>query len=171
MDNTNPPIRRNATHGWEPPEKILDYALKFEALVVQPERGDHFWDDTEAWYAECWPWMGKARADGQLFISVYGQRMQIHKFAWLLWNGDIPNDQFPRPVACGLKNCVAPHHMQLLNRSGAVERKLSRDEEELIRFLYLDPDKPTQPWSHVRLAEKFGVSPSTIGRVLKVVDA
>lgn len=156
----------NPTPGWVVPEKIRNYEARFLALVVQPEGEDHFWNDTDAWYAECWPWMGKPDKSGQYFIRVHGMKIQIQRFMWLLRIGDVPKGLFPKPAACGLKNCVAPHHLALQNRQGSSERKIDDEMELLICKLYHEPSAPGCGWPVSRLAEKFMVSDTTIRRIL-----
>ena len=61
--------------------------------------------------------------------------------------------------------------MKLMNRCGIVNRKLSFDDEELIKFLYRDKVELDHGWTHVKLADKFGVSVATIGRVISRLDS
>ena len=155
---------------YEPPAEI-DYAShRFMAQVDMPTE-ENFWSETDEYLATCWLWQGKVQPDGQAFVWVKGVRVPIHRFAWLLWKGPVPSGLFARPVACQVKLCLCPHHMQLVAHHNQVKRKLTRKDEQAICLLRRDPDNTGTPWSIRRLADKFEVSPTTIRRVLENFDA
>jgi len=146
---------------WTPPQAIELSADKFEPFVTQPPEG-LIWSDQEAYYKTCWMWTGKVEADGQAFVQVFGRPVPVHRFSHLLYKGDVPTGLFARPVACGERLCVCPHHLALVPR-GHGRRVLTDRQADDIRWLYFDAGG----WSHERLAQTFKVSPTTVGRVLR----
>ena len=150
----------------EVPQNIKDYEERFTDKVAIPS-GKHFWEDTDEWFTRCWLWTGPVQEDGQRFIRVYGAKVPIHRFAWLLWKDDIPEGLFPRPTECGDMACVSRHHMEVVPRGAMTEKKLDGKTLELICFLYRDKEKLEHGWTHAKLAAKFEVSEWMIRRVIE----
>jgi len=150
---------------WRAPSEIYEYESTFLGHVVKPSVDD--WArQVEEWEAMCWPWVGPVRADGQAFLHVRGAKVPIHRFAWLLWRGPIPDGQVPRPTACGTKLCVAPHHLTLVHSRG-LQKKLTPQLRRDIQALYYDEGG----YSYAKLADMFGVNLSLIRRIVKERDA
>jgi hypothetical protein len=64
----------------------------------------------------CWVWHGKKQNNG-IYGSVrtHPGEMQAHRWVWLMFNGDIPDDHVVHHV-CENKLCVNPAHLELLAR-------------------------------------------------------
>jgi hypothetical protein len=170
MTGPKPFEATNRDPNWVVPDKILKHGDRFEAQLLKPDE-THFWDDTDDYFAQCWMWEGYTDKAGAGFMAVHGRPMPVHKFAWLYWLGDVPSGLFARPELCGVKLCVAPHHLHLRTRKGGTGKVLDKWAIDSIRSLRHDSINPEMGWSHQKLADKFGVSRSTIARVLRETDA
>ena len=157
-----PPDPTKPSPGWTAPEQIAAHSEKFLYYVGLPREG-LLVQDPDAYDATCWLWRGKVRPDGQAFVYVSGSRVPIHRFSYLLWTGDVPEGQFARPLICGEKLCVAPHHLRLRER-GFHLRKLDEKQEADVRSLYYSDNAE---WSHQRLASTFGVSRQLITQLVR----
>lgn len=153
-----------AAAAYVPPEAVQLWADKFRALVQIPESSQFL--DYDTYLAQCWLWIGKVQGDGQAFICVRGQRVPIHRFAYQLWVGPVPDRLFARPKVCGTKLCVCPHHLRLRAHGGG-NAKLTDQQRKDIRWLYYSEHGKMPA---LRLAEMFGVSEQRVYQVLKHRD-
>lgn len=151
---------------WERPQDIKDYDERFRAQIDVPSE-DNLWEDTDAWFEQCWLWTGATQSDGQSFIQVYGRKIPIHRFSWLLWKGEVVEGMYARPMKCRNMLCVCPYHLELVRRRAMLERKLNKVDMETICFLYRDKETLKHGWTHEKIAQKYKVSQRTIRRVLE----
>lgn len=150
---------------WTPPQQISANSFKLTSQLTEPTAD--FYRQTEEYYATCWEWTGPVRPDSQVFVRAAGVRIPIHRFAYLLWRGDVPNGRYARPTVCETTLCVAPHHLELVGRSYS-KRVLTDEQERTIREIYNDKH---MAWSQDRLAKKYGVSQQHIHRVVSRLDS
>jgi hypothetical protein len=119
---------------------------------------------------QCWLWIGPMHPSGYGRISVRGKRWYAHRLSWELYHRQsIPQGLVIRHQ-CNQPKCVNPHHlrsgtqqqnvmdMHLAGRQGYV-RKLNPRQIAEIRSSKLKQSE---------LARQYGVSPTTIHRVLKL---
>ena len=138
-----------------PPAGCAARAPAFWAQVDIPERAEAVPVDRD-----CWLWTGRVRADGQAFFYLDGRQLPIHRYLWLLKFGELEDGQVARPT-CGTPLCVNPHH--IATRSAGQRCALDAQKKRDIHALRAHSSP--MPISH--LARLFGVSPTTIRRVLK----
>lgn len=149
------------------PQEIADNAQKLIRFIThQPEGMLH--GDTDAHIAFCQTWFGPTRDDGQAFVHAAGARIPIHRFAYLLWVGDVPDRLYARPLSCGTALCVSPNHLELVPRGYGRRNALTPKQCDDIRWFYNDEDVP---WTQARLARAYGVTERTISRVVAKRDA
>jgi hypothetical protein len=127
----------------------------------------------------CWLWIGtKRHQNGYGCLEVDGKLVSAHRFSWLLYHGNIPNDLFVLHK-CDNKICVNPDHLFLgtqdennkdrarKNRSwrGIGElspaHKLTLEEVRNIR-----KDYNSGFYSQRELARKYKVVQWTIGKIV-----
>ena len=119
---------------------------------------------------KCWIWQGPKHVNGYGRISVRGQRWYAHRLSWHIHhNKPIGKGQVIRHL-CNQPLCVNPHHlrsgtqkqnmldMHLAGRQGYV-RKLNPQQITDIR---------ASTKTQAELARQYGVSRTTIHRVLKI---
>jgi len=127
----------------------------------------------------CWEWQGQTNNNGYgRFIEKNKHRL-AHRVAHELFIGPIPNGKNVCH-ACDNRRCVNPHHLwagtQSENLNDAVakgrldtpnttgelngNRKLSATDVRIIR------EMKAAGQLQYKIAEKFGVSPSTIGEIV-----
>lgn len=59
----------------------------------------------------CWLWNGHKYSNGYGVIKVFGKDNLVHRFAYNLYHGDIP-DGLEILHSCDVKNCVNPDHLR-----------------------------------------------------------
>lgn len=86
----------------------------------------------------CWTWEGRIEKSGHAVFHMNGRIIPVHKFAWLLWRGEVPEKLFARPVICENKYCVSMYHMKLVGRGWARRSKTLIRERDVIvsKWLY-----------------------------------
>lgn len=137
----------------------------------------------------CWIWQGKPHPrSGYGFFVLYGTTMGAHRASWTLFRGEIPDGLFVCHH-CDNRLCVNPDHLFLgthqqnmqdmrakgRGRNGSRSKpenlprgednkmsKLTEDQVREIRRLYA-----LGGISETSLATEFGVTQSTIGRVVR----
>ena len=123
--------------------------------------------------ADCWPWQGGSDARGRpFFSSIGGLRIPACRFAFELSIGPLGAGEVVLH-ACGNGRCVNPSHLYRsvpptsAARSGRYRRgsgsKLSKLTEDDVRQIRR---RAADGASHVALAAMYGVSQSTISRVV-----
>ena len=157
--NPRPPKR---TLHYTPPESYKVYWGRFYNRVGLPG-GDPM--DDEAYFDRCWPWLGRPRATGQLFFHVSGVPTQVHRFAWILRIGAMPDTHVARPV-CGSPTCVNHTHLIRRPRHGRGNPLDDRARAD-IRELFLTT---TGTFTARELAKIFAVSERRIYQIVEGLD-
>lgn len=141
--------------GYRPSEIVTAYADQFMAQVDVPEMD---WQDTSTYYRTCWRWIGTVRPDGQAFVRPRAVTIPIQRFSYLLHVGPVLGNLVVR-AACGEPLCVTPLHLAQRPRNQN-PTTIDRYVREGIRFFHLD-----RGHTFAALAQRFGVSERTIGRI------
>ena len=126
---------------------------------------------------ECWLWTGsrKGIGYGELWDNDKQKNRYAHRISWELHNGPIPKRKCVLHK-CDNPLCVNPNHLYLgthsdnmydrsiRNREGdiGVAPKLCSEEIQLVKELY-----KIRELNMSALGRKFGVSHTTIGRIVK----
>lgn len=161
------PPRRRATDAdrtprdYRPPPFVQQYADRFMELVAIPEMD---WRDVDAYYAACWTWTGKTYLHKELVFRPQSRWIPIHRFAYELHVGLVP-DGFVARTLCEAKTCVTPRHLALRPRNQNPST-ISAEARANIRALIHEHDHGIR-----ELAERFGLSPSTVSRIARERDA
>lgn len=126
---------------------------------------------------ECWLWTGYKTEKGYGRLSINGQRIRAHRYAWESINGPVPNG-FIVCHRCDTPACVRPDHLFIgtINdntqdmiakgrhafgeRAGSA-RLTAQQVCEILHRYYLDPLVKGSS----ALAREFGVSPATIWQI------
>lgn len=142
-----------------------------------------FWDNVKTGRAEdCWEWLrsGNGRGYGLYWNSKTGARVYAHRMSYELARGVIPDGQQVLHK-CDNPRCVNPNHLFLgthtdnmrdMFRKGRRKTNKTRGERHpLAVFTNITAQKVRQLYSdenvtQVELAKFFGVSQSTISRVI-----
>ena len=121
---------------------------------------------------QCWLWQGTKRGNGYGAIS-WGRHNahQAHRVYYMIFNGDIPEDQVVRHT-CDTPLCVNPKHLILGSRSDnsvdSVKRnrhgnqKLNEEAVKVIKWML--KYKPKYGLS-AKLARLYNVLPSAIRKI------
>lgn len=121
----------------------------------------------------CWPLKGRIRLDGYGDIKVQGKMLLVHRVAWELTNGPIPNRLYVCH-SCDNKQCCNPSHLFLGNqgdnmadaiRKGRTKRLLTDIQIRVIKRL-----TKLSSLSQIEIAEVFKVSQAIISRVKRGVQ-
>ena len=123
---------------------------------------------------ECWVWRFKPRTDGYVTTNVRGRRDYVHRVAYVLAHGPVPDGLVVRH-SCDVRNCCNPRHlsvgthadnsadMVLRSRSSRGDRspsaKLTAADVLKIRSRLSTGEK------HREIAKDFGVSDGTIDHI------
>ena len=120
----------------------------------------------------CWLWVGPVDDDGYGHIGRDYSVLRTHRVSWELHNGEISEGEMVLHT-CDVPACVNPSHLFLGNsKDNAVDRnrkgrwrysgrKLNPIKVKKMRDQYSD-----EGVTHAVLAERFGVSNSTVGAVV-----
>jgi hypothetical protein len=147
----------------------------------------HFVNKTEA----CWIWTGSTTPKGYGRIKLRGKTFRAHRLSWMLHNGNIPNSMLVCHQ-CDNPLCVNPEHLFLgtpddnmkdmvaKGRQAKADTHLSRTKPSALRrgenhgrAKLSEHDVRTirslsaQGLPALQIAKRYGVSSSTIDRILK----
>jgi hypothetical protein len=155
------------------------------------ESGTHMWKQNASTFLknvqkggddECWPWIGKPNGYrwkyGYAKCRMNRKRQFVHRVAYQLFVGPIPDDKPIIRHTCDNPRCVNPNHLiagtvqdniddrNLRNRQakgdGNGRSKLTAEQVEEIRKLYV-PYRTT----FKSLAERYGVTLDQIHRIVR----
>ena len=133
-------------------------AIRFAENIVRAPNG-------------CWLWTGQKQARGYGQIKVLGEWVLTHRFAFMLHRGPIPEGKFVCHV-CDVRECVCPDHLFLSNHQGNMDDKVAKGRQyggerhhrakiTRVQAIAIRSDKG----SETAIARKYGLDPSTIGRI------
>lgn len=141
-----------------------------------------FWPKVHKGEADvCWPWMASGTTHGYGRITYKGKAVQATHASWFLRHGVWPSDVGLHALhSCDNPSCVNAAHLYLgthdQNMRDKVDRgrasrlplgeghplaRLTEDDVRAIREL------SRAGWIQKRLAARFGVSPATIGKIVR----
>jgi hypothetical protein len=149
---------------YSPPADYLAYQARFDLKVATPD-SDPF-EDAD-YFNYCRPWLGPLRS-GQYFFHVRGVKVPIHRFAYRLMVGEIPDTHVARPI-CNVDSCVNHLHLLLRPRSagghaGSLYTELDAKAIDDIRWLFHDE---LTPFTAQRLAEIFCITTQRVYQIVK----
>ena len=127
----------------------------------------------------CWEWCGVENSNGYGRFSYRNQYVLAHRFSYLIFFGAIP-DGMNVCHTCDNRKCVNPSHLwlgtQAENITDAVRKGRMRHPDtradkngnttldwHRVRAIRAMHDQGTKKF---RIAQLFGVSPSTIGNII-----
>ena len=129
----------------------------FLAGVQRPHTDLH--SDPEFFFHH-WHWpRGK---DSIRYVAAAGLRVEVRSLVWRWTHGPIPSDKFAR-AACGWDPCVAPSHLRLRAAKMPHQKLSAADKLKMIRLA-------KDLGSFEQIAAHFGVSPTRVRTILKVVQ-
>ncbi|MCW2405080.1 hypothetical protein M2336_001709 [Sphingobium sp. B1D7B] len=131
--------------------------------------------DTEV----CWPWLGPVNSNGYGRFSLRNSHILAHRQSYRLFKGEIP-EGMNVCHSCDNRLCVNPEHLWLGTQSENLRdavakgrmkhpdtrgerngnRKLAAADVAAIRKMH------SGGLPKYRIAERFGVSPSTVGNII-----
>lgn len=134
----------------------------------------------------CWEWPDSRTKAGYGRLWIYPRLNYAHRVAWTLTNGAIPMGLHVCHH-CDNPSCVNPAHLflgtQADNAADMVAKgrsrnnphrgvkhklaKLTDDDVREIRRLYRPSPRQPSPFGGPALAQKYGVAPSLIHRIVK----
>ena len=62
---------------------------------------------------QCWEWTAGAFADGYGGFSVLSKNVRVHRFAWEILRGPIPDNLEPDHL-CRNRLCINPNHIEIV---------------------------------------------------------
>ena len=71
---------------------------------------------------DCWLWTGTIYDSGYGIIINYGKRERVHRVAYVLAYGDIPDGMLV-DHKCRVRNCVNPRHLRLATNKQNMENR------------------------------------------------
>lgn len=110
---------------------------------------------------DCWDWLGVVNTNGQPQKQLGGKQLPARRWLWGQLFGPVP-DGLVVTNTCGKLTCCNPAHLRCCfqaeaNRAGAGVVLLPGDVAEIRAAA-----KTKHPNTAVLLAERYGVTPSTI---------
>ncbi len=69
----------------------------------------------------CWRWTGSHGPKGYGFISTSGRTRAVHRVAYEIWNGPIP-DGLEIDHECRVRDCINPEHLRAMTHRENVRR-------------------------------------------------
>lgn len=122
----------------------------------------------------CWNWKGRKHPRGYGVVSFRNRPVWASRVSWILHNGEIPNDLVVCHT-CDNPACCNPKHLFLGTPKDNNDDKLykgrhaygERTPTSILKYqdVLEIRSTPNVRGSGVRLAKKYGVSPSTISSI------
>jgi hypothetical protein len=113
-------------------------------MLVTPTTFDYGVDlDTRYWpYVDItpdhWWWLRPPRVNGYGAITVDGKRTGVHRFAWMMYHGPIP-EGMQIDHRCKVHACVNPDHLRLATNKQNCENSAPERGESGYRGVYRKP--------------------------------
>ena len=89
-------------------------------LPPLPTELDRYWSYVDK-TGSCWNWTGTGNGRGYGFFAVKGRNVQVHRYAYKLARGEIP-DGLTIDHLCMNKLCVNPDHLEAVTNGENVRR-------------------------------------------------
>jgi HNH endonuclease len=80
---------------------------------------------------ECWEWQGAKQNTGYAQLMVKGKRWLVHRYAWTLVHGPIPDDLLVLHN-CYNRKCVNPSHLRLGTYSNNMQDMADRTGSRIL---------------------------------------
>ena len=118
----------------------------------------------------CWTWIGPRHSNGYGRVSIQGTRWYAHRLSWEIYHRqEIPQGLVIRHM-CNNPICVNPHHLKTGTQQQNVDDMHRAGRQGYVRKL--NPKQIAEirnsTLKQSELAKLYGVSPTTIHRVLKI---
>jgi len=124
----------------------------------------------------CWEWTSCKLPDGYGMFWIHGRTLRAHRVSWELHKGTIPNGLMVLHK-CDNPSCVNPSHLFLGTQTDNMRDMLKKGRDRYVHGERNGLSKLTKAdvvsivskstnTTQTQLAEHFGVSQSTISRVL-----
>ena len=105
---------------------------KYEKWMLDPM--ERFFSFVEVIDNECWQWTGFKAPNGYASFWIRQTRFNAHRFAYMVWNGSIP-DKLVIDHLCRNRACVNPEHLEAVTIAENIRRGIS-------------PNKTHCKWGH-----------------------
>lgn len=148
--------------------------IKYDKEFIQ-----RFWNKVSiSGEDQCWEWKAATQSKGYGSIGIGGGKTALaHRVAYEISNGEIPNEMHVLHK-CDNRKCVNPKHLFLGTNEDNIKDKVQKGrqskgekhgnskltvkEVRTIRKLHKDGD-----YSYRQLAERFQISPSYVGSIVR----
>jgi hypothetical protein len=92
---------------------------------MKPNKEDDIWKRIIKQHDGCWIWQGAKDKDGYGWITILQKMYKVHRVAWSLCNGPIPEDMFICHH-CDNPSCCNPAHLFLGTNSDNMQDMLGK---------------------------------------------
>lgn len=92
------------------------YAIYMRLGLIRPRTAeDRFWENVDRTDG-CWLWTGRLHNNGYARFSVNDRAVYVHRFAYEMSNGEIPNGMHIDHL-CRVRHCVNPSHLEAVTQA------------------------------------------------------
>lgn len=85
-------------------------------MDIPQSRIDAFWANVDRQgQQQCWPWLLTLKPSGYARIVIRGKRYRVHRLAYELSVGPIPEGHELHHV-CEVKHCCNPAHLEVMTK-------------------------------------------------------
>lgn len=113
----------------------------------------------------CWLWPGRLMNKGYGETSFRGKHMLIHRIAWILWHGEIPNGLWVLHD-CDTRQCCNPEHLFLGTAKDNTDDMMSKGRNKANRpnLTHARAIFSTQG-TQSAIARQFGVTQQVVSNI------